>query len=301
MPETSRVRRMRVGVFDDMGRKLMLAQPVNRVISLVPSDTETLFDLGVGEKVVGRTRYCIEPAFELESIPVVGGTKDIDVDAILALKPDLVLANQEENSRAGLEALAEAGAPTFVSFPKRYNDAIAHLARIARFFGAHLSAEELLRTGYEQMTATELPGDAPSVFVPIWRDPLMTFGDHTYCHDILQLAGAANVFVDRERQYPLKADLGMSSPLPADQLANRDRRYPRITEQELVSKAPEIMLLPNEPYGFGQEDKAYFESLDVPAAKHGRVVFVDGKDLFWPGSRSVAALPRFKALISEIY
>ena len=291
---------MRVAVFDDMGRKLMLPQPVSRVVSLVPSDTETLFALGVGECVVGRTKYCVEPRAEVASIPVVGGTKDIDVEAILALKPDLVLANQEENSRAGLEALAEAGVMLFVSFPKRYNDAVAHVARIAKFFAAQDAAKNLLRTGYAQMTSEALSETAPGVFVPIWREPLMTFGDHTYCHDLLMLAGAANVFVDRERQYPLTADLGLSSPLPADQVANRDRRYPRITEEELISRAPEIILLPNEPYEFGEADKEYFANLDVPAARNGRVVFVDGKDLFWPGSRSIGALPRLRSLISDL-
>tara|TARA_R110002096_G_scaffold292224_1_gene486522 strand:+ start:70963 stop:71841 length:879 start_codon:yes stop_codon:yes gene_type:complete len=291
---------MRVGVFDDMGRKLSLVQPISKVVSLVPSDTETLFALGVGDRVVGRTRYCTSPASEVEAIPVVGGTKDIDIDAIVALAPDLVLANQEENSRAGLEALAEAGVPVFVSFPKRFNDAIAHLARLAKYFGARESGRDLIRSGYDQMNDTERSEVAPSVFVPIWRDPLMTFGDHTYCHDLLRRAGAANVFVDRERKYPLKADLGLTSPLPADQVANRDKRYPRITEEELVARAPEIILLPNEPYDFGPEDKAYFETLDVPAAKHGRIVFADGKDLFWPGSRSVSALGRLRTLIAEI-
>ncbi len=291
---------MRVGVFDDMGRKLLLPSPVTTVVSLVPSDTETLFALGVGERVVGRTRYCIEPEANVGEIPIVGGTKDIDVDAIVALSPDLVLANQEENSRAGLEALAAAGVMVFVAFPKRFNDAVAHVARLAKFFGAHAAAKDIVARGYKQMQTTPTSVAAPKVFVPIWRDPLMTFGDHTYSHDLLQLAGAANVFVDRERQYPLQADLGLRSPLPADQLANRDRRYPRISEEELVSNAPEIVLLPNEPYAFGDEDQAYFESLDIPAAQSGKVLKVDGKDLFWPGSRSVDALPRLRTLIDSL-
>jgi ABC-type Fe3+-hydroxamate transport system substrate-binding protein len=131
---------MRVAVFDDMRRKIILPESLRRIVSLVPSDTETLFDLGVGELVVGRTRYCVEPADRVADIPTVGGTKDIDIDQIMALAPDLILANQEENSRANLEALAERGARLFVSFPKRFNDAIAHVARIARFVGANEQA-----------------------------------------------------------------------------------------------------------------------------------------------------------------
>ncbi len=294
---------MRLGVFDDMRRKLMLPQPLKRVVSLVPSDTETLFALGLGDTVVGRTRYCIEPASQVEEIAVVGGTKDVDIEAVLALAPDLVLANQEENSRANLEALAEAGAMVFVSFPKRYADAIAHMGRLARMFGINpregsAAAKELIRQGYACLETAPV-AELTKVFVPIWMDPMMTFSDNTYSHEILHLAGAVNVFADRKRKYPLKADLGMRSPLSADQVANRDKRYPRITEEELIERAPELVLLPNEPYEFSEKDHAYFSGLDIPAAANGKVLFVDGKDLFWPGARSVHALGRLTALIAE--
>jgi ABC-type Fe3+-hydroxamate transport system substrate-binding protein len=289
---------MRVAVFDDMRRKVVMPRPVRRVVSLVPSDTETLFDLGVGEAIVGRTRYCVEPASQVAEIPIVGGTKDIDIDHIMSLAPDLVLANQEENSRANLESLAERGATIFVSFPKRYGDAIAHLARLARIFGAGEDAKELIKGGYAELEEVSLPQPV-SVFVPIWRDPLMTFSDHTYPHDLLRLCGAQNVFANRERKYPLKADLGQRSPLPADQVANRDKRYPRIQEEELIALAPEMILLPDEPHNFGEEDRAYFAGLDLPAAHAGRIHFIDGKDLFWPGSRSVGARARLRARIDE--
>lgn len=290
---------MRVGVFDDMRRKIILPQPLQRIVSLVPSDTETLFDLGVGDRVVGRTRYCVEPAAQVSDVQVVGGTKDIDVDQIMSLSPDLVLANQEENSRANLEALAERGARVFVSFPKRFNDAIAHVARLARFVGASERAKDIVREGYARLDDSR-QGEPISVFVPIWREPLMTFSDNTYSHDLLARCGAQNVFADRERQYPLKADLGERSPLPADQVANRDRRYPRIQESEIIERAPELILLPDEPHEFSEADKSYFAGLDTPAAREGRIHFVDGKDLFWPGSRSVAARDRLRALIDEL-
>ncbi len=291
---------MRVGVFDDMRRKLMLPSELSRVVSLVPSDTETLFALGLGDRVVGRTRYCEEPAGEVDAIPTVGGTKDVDVDAVMALTPDLVLANQEENSRANLEALAQAGAMVFVAFPKRFNDAIAHVARLARMVGADRQelSQELMRAGYKCLEK-QPPPDTISVFVPIWRDPLMTFSQHTYSHEILRLAGAENVFAARERKYPLKADLGLRSPLSADQVALKDTRYPRITEEELIKSAPELILLPDEPYDFSEEDREYFASLPIPAARNNNIHFTCGKDLFWPGSRSVFALPRLTALIGE--
>lgn len=292
---------MRVPVFDDMHRKLLLPCPIERVVSLVPSDTESLFALGLGDRVVGRTRYCTEPSGKVDEIPQVGGTKDVDINAVLALSPDVVLANQEENSRANLEALAEAGAMVFVSFPKRFNDAIAHVARLARMVGVDRSQnipQELLRAGYQSLKR-ELIAERVSVFVPIWRNPMMTFSAHTYSHEILRLAGGDNVFADRERKYPLKADLGLRSPLSADQVAHRDKRYPRITEEELIERSPDLIFLPDEPYDFSEADREYFATLPIPAARKGGIHFVCGKDLFWPGSRSIEALPRLTALISD--
>jgi ABC-type Fe3+-hydroxamate transport system substrate-binding protein len=144
-----------------------------------------------------------------------------------------------------------------------------------------------------------VPAESEPVFVPIWRDPLMTFNHNTFASDLLRLAGFCNVFGDRERQYPLKADLAERSPLSADQVAQRDRRYPRIREQEIVERKPEWILLPSEPYEFDESDRERFLALDTPASKKGRVVLVDGKDLFWPGPRLVGAIARFRALLEE--
>lgn len=279
---------------DDMGRELVFAHPPRRLVSLVPSETETLFELGLGERVVGRTRYCVEPAGSVDDIPVCGGTKDADVDQIVALEPDLVLANQEENSRPVLEALAGRGVRIFVSFPKRVADAVRHTARLARLFQVEARAKPLIEECYRTLRA-EPPARVGGVFVPIWREPLMTFGANTYASDLLHLVGLSNVFSDRQRKYPLGADLALRSPLPADQVANRDLRYPRIREAELVERAPDWILLPDEPYEFGDEDRSYFLSLDTPASRSSRVVFVDGKDLFWCGSRGPRALSRLRA------
>src|SRR5690349_16332826 len=118
-----------VKVTDDLGRALMFAQPPRRIVSLVPSDTHSVIALGARERLVGRTTYCESP--EAHDVAAVGGTKDVDVDAVLALAPDLVIANQEENTRVVLEALAQR-APVLVSLPRRVADGISHLARLAR-------------------------------------------------------------------------------------------------------------------------------------------------------------------------
>jgi ABC-type Fe3+-hydroxamate transport system substrate-binding protein len=134
-------------------------------------------------------------------------------------------------------------------------------------------------------------------FVPIWMDPLMTVHGSTFISDVLSLAGAANVFADRERRYPLAADLGTGAPLPADRVAGRDVRYPRVTLDEVVARAPEIVLLPDEPHAFTEADAAVFRGLDIPAARNGHVVMCDGKDLMWYGARSLEGIERLRALV----
>jgi ABC-type Fe3+-hydroxamate transport system substrate-binding protein len=278
-----------------MGRELVFGAAPERVVSLVPSDTHSLFALGCGDRVVGRTRYCEEPA-AAAVVPEVGGTKDVDVDAVLALRPQLVIANQEENGRAALERLAS-HVPVLVSLPRRVADGIAHLARLARILRIERDpvVVELVRRGYDVLRAGE---DARSlqplrVFVPIWMDPLMTLNAETFGSDVLVTAGASNVFGDRSRLYPLAADLGKAA---AQDPGGRDTRYPRVTLDEVALRAPRAILLPDEPHAFSDDDAAAL-SAAVPGA---RVVRVSGKDLFWYGAWSVDAMPRFAAAIEKL-
>src|SRR5256885_6860911 len=122
---------MPLRLFDDRKREVLFVRPPQRIVSLVPSDTLNVFALGAGARVVGRTRYCVEPEGAVESIPVVGGTKDVDAGAVAALRPDLVLANQEENAQKPIEALARLQLQIFVSFPRKVAEGMAHLARLA--------------------------------------------------------------------------------------------------------------------------------------------------------------------------
>ena len=124
----------------------------------------------------------------------------------------------------------------------------------------------------------------------------MTMNQDAFASDLLLQAGYENAFADRERQYPLAADLGRRSPIGADRAAGRDRRYPRITVDELVARAPDVVLLPDEPHEFGEEDVAWMRSLDIPAAHQGAIRRVSGRDLFWYGARAIEALPRLRAL-----
>lgn len=287
---------------DDRQRRYVFPTPPQRIVSLVPSDTYSVIRLGAKEKLVGRTRFCIAPAEDVDGIEVIGGTKDVDVERVIALEPDLVIANQEENTRSQIERLDNAGISVLVSFPKRFAEGIAHVARlaIALGIGETLAAKSLVAEAYRAHRAAEAhrEGHTPvRAFVPIWMDPLMTVHEATFISDTLDLVGGQNIFADRPRRYPLAADLGKATPLPPERVGSRDTRYPRVTLEEVVARQPEVVLLPNEPHEFSEKDAAVFRGLDIPAAKTGRVLFCDGKDLMWYGARSIEGLDRLRALV----
>jgi len=289
---------------DDRGREHLFVGAPRRVVSLVPSDTFTVAALGCGAALVGRTDYCELPRDVVASVPSVGGTKNPRVSDILDLSPDLVIANQEENSRGDLEALTERGVKVFVVFPKRVADGVAVLAKLARIFRVEgdASARDLVKRAYVGLQEAEATRQALAplrTFCPIWMKPLMTVHGATFISDMLDLAGAQNIFADRERRYPLAADLGRVAPLPEEKIAGRDVRYPRVTLEEIVARAPELVLLPDEPHPFTEEDAAVFRGLDIPAAKTGQVVRTGGKDLCWYGAWSADAIPRVRALVAS--
>lgn len=290
---------MLIRIDDDMKRPLTFGAAPRRVVSLVPSDTCSIVALGCAASLVGRTDYCV--GMDLEKVPSVGGTKNPRVEAILDLSPDLVVANQEENSKNDLEALAMKGVKVLVAFPKRAADGLAHLARLARIFrvDSEPNVRDLIREGYAVIRDAEQArkGNAPlRAFCPIWMKPLMTIHGDTFISDVLDLAGARNVFADRERRYPLAADLGKALPAATE---GRDTRYPRVTFEEVIERAPEIVLLPDEPHPFTEEDAEVFRALEIPAAKKGAVIRMSGKDLCWYGAQTITGLPRVRALVDS--
>ena len=250
-------------ITDDRGRALDFPAVPRRVVSLVPSDTWSVAALGCAGSLVGRTDYCELPADVVAALPSVGGTKNPRVDDVCALEPDLVLANQEENTRGDLEELVRRGVRVYIAFPKRVVQGLGHLARIAQILGVERDAgvRDLLGRGYHALRAAE---DARSrtapirAFCPIWMKPLMTVHGDTFISDMLDLCGAQNVFADRERRYPLAADVGNAPALSREKVGDRDVRYPRVTLDEVVARRPELVLLPDEPHPFSEEDAAVF-------------------------------------------
>jgi ABC-type Fe3+-hydroxamate transport system substrate-binding protein len=279
--------------------------PPQRVVSLVPSITESLFDLNLGDRLVGITDYCVHPAAKVVGLARVGGTKNPNVAQIIDLRPDLVIANREENRREDVEALDAAGVPVWVTFPRTVPDVFNLLWNLMYLFEetSMVPRVRLIEQTYDwvQNASETRTGPPCRVFVPIWWEPLMTFNADTYAHDLLRVCGGTNVFADRVRQFPLAADQGEAEALPADdpRVAERDTRYPRVTLEEVVQAQPDIILLPNEPFAFDETHRAIFAGLDVPAAHSGRIHLVDGSLLTWHGTRIAYALDRIPPLLCE--
>jgi len=277
---------------------LTFTRPPSRVVSLVPSMTESLFDLGAGEALVGVTDYCRPPQEAETNLKRVGGTKSPRVADVLALKPDLVIANQEENSREVVEALEAGGAKVWVTFPRSVDEAISILWVLIRLFdipSAGSKVRTLEVTLDWQMRAAQAT-DPVRVFCPIWQGATgkgvlwwMTFNRETYAHDVLARCGGLNIFAHRARRYPLEADLGEGE---AEDPGGRDTRYPRLTPEEVAGAGPEVILIPDEPFAFSDDDEVRLRSLlaETPAAQANRVHRIDGSLLTWHGTRLARAL-----------
>lgn len=244
-----------------------------RIVSLVPSLTEALFVFGAGERVVGRTRYCTQPPRAVRRVKTVGGTKKVDVEGVLALGADLVVAVREENRREDVEALREAGVRVFLGEPRTVAGALRMLRELAEAVGAPGAEPVLERIGrvYRGLTGAP-PSRSRRVFVPVWEKPLMTVGADTYVHDLLRVCGGENVFGDRTR-------------------------YPEVSPEEVEARRPEVVLLPDEPYPFSAAELSRYYALDVPAARSDRVLLVDGKMLTWYGPRMAGSMVQLAGML----
>lgn len=278
------------------------SSPPKRVVSLVPSLTESLFDLGFGEAIVGATDYCVHPAEKVSALKKVGGTKNARIADILALQPELVIASQEENTPEIVRALEQAGIPIWLTFPKTVAETLADLRRLADIFQSRYAyiSVDLLEKTVELVSAVAVDGEHPHVFCPIWRDEqagqpwYMTCNAETYLSDLLAVFGGENVFATRQRRYPLEADLKNEASQPA---AGRDTRYPRVSLAEIRAAQPELILLPNEPFAFGKNHLEELKKLlaETPAIQNERIHLLDGSLLTWPGTRLAKALEQLPA------
>jgi ABC-type Fe3+-hydroxamate transport system substrate-binding protein len=229
-----------------------------RVVSLVPSATESLRAWGI--EPIAVTRFCEQP-----HLPTVGGTKDPDVAAIVALAPDLVVLCREENRRKDADALVAAGLTIHVVDINGIEDHDRELAALAHAVGADLPVSARRSLGEQPFEGVR---SRRRVFVPIWRRPWMTVGGGTYGSSLLASIGYDNVFADAQT------------------------RYPEISLDRVVALAPDLVVAPSEPYPFGIRHVAELEQI-------APVVLVDGQDLFWWGVRAPAARQRLAVALRD--
>jgi ABC-type Fe3+-hydroxamate transport system substrate-binding protein len=253
---------------DQMGRKVNVPASPQRIISLVPSQTELLYDLGLGERVVGITKFCVHPETWFKTKHRVGGTKKVDMDKVRALKPDLIIGNKEENERKDIEAL-EKEFPVWMSDIRDLPGALDMLTRVGGLTGTSLEAVELV-TKISQAFGTLRPLD-PSYTAAylIWREPFMVAGHGTFINDMLMRCGLQNVF-----------DEG-------------DARYPEVTPQELAESDPDIILLSSEPYPFKEK---HIQELNM-ICPGTPVRIVDGEMFSWYGSRLLRSPAYFSGIL----
>ncbi|WP_019947687.1 helical backbone metal receptor [Hymenobacter aerophilus] len=243
-------------VTDQMGRRVAVPFPPRRIVSLVPSQTELLFDLGLGEQVVGLTKFCVHPAGARQSATVIGGTKNFDFDKIEALQPDLIIGNKEENYQEGIEQLA-ARHPVWMSDITTLTESLDMIRRVGLLTGRKEAGDALAADIAASFAALAPPAAEllPAAYF-IWRKPYMVAAGGTFIDEMLARAGFRNVF----------GNLG---------------RYPEISPEQLRAAAPRQILLSSEPYPFAEKHVAEFQQLCPDA----RIRIVDGELFSWYGSR----------------
>lgn len=252
---------------DQMKRTVPVPEFPQRIISLVPSQTELLHDLGLGDRVVGITKFCVHPAEWFRSKERVGGTKKIDMEKVRALKPDLIIGNKEENERKDIALLAQEF-PVWMSDIRDLPSALAMIEGVGGITGTTAEADRIVE-GIKQGFAKLQPREEPrTVAYFIWREPYMVAGHGTFINDMLQRMGLENVF-----------DEG-------------DARYPEITERDLAEADPEVILLSSEPYPFKEEHLLELNMICPGTPVH----IVDGELFSWYGSRLLRSPEYFSGL-----
>ncbi|HMQ00133.1 MAG TPA: helical backbone metal receptor [Cyclobacteriaceae bacterium] len=250
---------------DQLGNQVILNKPPERIVSLVPSQTELLYDLGLDEKVIGITKFCVHPASWRKSKTIVGGTKRIRHDVMDELQPDLIIANKEENTKEDIELLQKKY-PVWISDVISWQDALQMIKGIAEVTGKVQRAEELLKQ--IENAFADLPAlPSAKVLYLIWRGPWMAAAADTFIDIMLNKIGWQNVLKDYSR-------------------------YPELTTEQIQSLKPDYILLSSEPYPFKE---AHIKELKL-ICPQAQVLLVDGEMFSWYGSRLLQVPVYIKSL-----
>jgi len=250
----------------------MVPQEPSRIVSLVPSITETLFELDLEDAVAGITDYCVHPEEKVKNVKRTGGTKNPDVAKIKEIKPDLIIADKHENTRRRIERLMEI-APVFVTEVNNFDDALKMIELLGKLTGKTQEAKEMntkIRKGFSRLPK---PETSKTVFFPVWKSPWITVNKDTFIHSLLERLGLENIFA--------------AEPKP----------YPQIDEERIRNAHPDFVFLPSEPCTFTPEDVQEIREL----FPHSRILTVDGQYFAWYGARLIPASAYFRQLLTDIY
>jgi ABC-type Fe3+-hydroxamate transport system substrate-binding protein len=241
-----------------------------RIVSLVPSQTELLYHLGLTDEVVGITKFCVHPTEWFRNKKRVGGTKNVNIATVRALQPDLIIANKEENTREQIEELATLY-PVYISDITTIAGGLEMIRQVGNLVGKGEQGEQLalqIKQSFEGIRRTEVP---LKVAYFIWRQPWMCAGGDTFISDMLQQMGWINVLAHQ-------------------------KRYPVVDLAELSALQPDILLLSSEPYPFKEAHIAELQA----ALPHTRIALADGEMFSWYGSRMLYAAEYMNRLLAEI-
>ncbi|AZA86424.1 cobalamin-binding protein [Chryseobacterium shandongense] len=239
-----------------------------KVVSLVPSITEALFDLGLTEnEVIGRTKFCIHPSEKVKNVPIIGGTKNINIEKIKALQPDLILANKEENVKEQVEALMT-DFKVVVTNVENVEDNYYLLKTLGKLFNKEEKAQCFNLKIYDVLNEAKINSSIKVAYL-IWKNPYMTIGSDTFIDKILREIGFENIFKDR-------------------------KRYPVIETEDLADA--EIIMLSSEPFPFKEK---HIEELKM-VYPDKKIMIVDGEAFSWYGTHIAKCGSYFKELIAEV-
>lgn|SRR5690625_658711 len=250
-------------VIDYLGREVSYSYPPKKIISFAPAITGTLFHLHIDDAIVGRTRFCVHPKGKVEKAVNVGGTKDLKIERVRSLKPDLIIVEKEENTKEMVDEL-EAEFPVYVFEVQTVDDALKMIVDLGTLVHRKEQAEQLhekIITSFQQIP---LSFSGKRVAYVIWKNPYMVVGKNTYIQSLLDKLGFINPFVAYEG------------------------RYPTITEDDFARENLDYILLASEPYPF--KDKNIPEFLTF--SPHSQPVIVDG-EMFWYGVKMLEAVTYF--------
>lgn len=250
---------------DQLGNNIILEKEPMRIVSLVPSQTELLYDLGLGDRVVGITKFCIHPNEWFRSKERIGGTKDLNIKKVAQLKPDLIIGNKEENTKEDIEALRKI-APVYMSDIYNLKDSLEMIAQVAAICNVEKRGAEIIGQIQTNFNTIIPFTDQPKVVYLIWKDPFMGVGSNTFIDAVLtEHLGMKNVLGDQER-------------------------YPELDLNNLPDL--DYVFLSTEPYPFKEKDFAEVQKY-FPKAK---IMLVDGEYFSWYGSRLINAPEYLKGL-----